>query len=71
MFIRGAPHVYVRAWALGCFCSHIRTETSRRVLTASVDNCAETNLAEFGGRCRQAMFGVWVLWKQHSAQAHT
>ena len=31
-----APHVYVRAWAIGCFFSHIRTETSRRALTASV-----------------------------------
>ena len=23
-----APHVYVLAWALGCFCSHISTGTS-------------------------------------------
>ena len=34
-------HVYVRAWALGCFHSHISTQTFRRVLTASVDSCAE------------------------------
>ena len=39
-----------------------------RALTASVDSCAEIksapsvaeeNRAEFGGRCRKAMFGVW------------
>ena len=30
-----APHVYVRAWALGCFYSHISTQTFRRALTAS------------------------------------
>ena len=30
-----APHVYVRAWALGCFHSHISART------ASVDSCAE------------------------------
>ena len=43
LFLPGvdAPHVYVRAWALGCFFSHIRAETSRRALTASVDSCAE------------------------------
>ena len=36
-----APHVYVRAWALGCFYSHINTRTFRGALTASVDSCAE------------------------------
>ena len=36
-----APHVYVRAWALGCFYSHISTRTFRRALTASVDSCVE------------------------------
>ena len=36
-----APHVYVRAWALGCFHSLIGTRTFRRALTASVDSCAE------------------------------
>ena len=40
-----APHVYVRAWMLGCFNSHINTETFRRVLTASVDSCAEIKSA--------------------------
>ena len=36
-----APHVYVRAWALGCFHSLISTRTFRRALTASVDSCAD------------------------------
>ena len=31
----------MRAWALGCFYSHISTQTVRRALTASVDSCAE------------------------------
>ena len=30
-----APHVYVRAWAQGCFHSLISTRTFRRALTAS------------------------------------
>ena len=33
-----APHVFVRVWALGCFYSHISTQTFRRALTASVDS---------------------------------
>ena len=30
LFLHGvdAPHVYVRAWALGCFYSHISTQTA-------------------------------------------
>ena len=36
-----ASLVYVRAWALGCFYSHISTRTFRRALTTSVDSCAE------------------------------
>ena len=32
-----ASSVYVRAWALGCFYSHISTRTFRRALTASLD----------------------------------
>ena len=36
-----ASHVYVGAWALGCFHSHISTQTFRRALTASADSCAE------------------------------
>ena len=40
-----ASHVYVGAWALGCFCSHISTKTFQRVLTASVDSCAEVKSA--------------------------
>ena len=62
-----ASLVYVRAWALGCFHSHISTQTFRRALTASVDSyaeiksapsVAELNLAEFGGRCRKAVLEV-------------
>ena len=37
-------HVHVRAWALGCFHSLIR-RTFRRVLTASLDSCAEIKSA--------------------------
>ena len=33
------------AWALGCFYSHISTRTFRRVLTASVNSCAEIKSA--------------------------
>ena len=36
-----ASHVYVRSWALGCFYSHISTQTFQRALTASLDSCAE------------------------------
>ena len=32
---------YVRAWALGCFYSHISTRTFRRALTTSADGCTE------------------------------
>ena len=31
----------MRAWALGCFHSHISTRTFRRALTASVDSCTD------------------------------
>ena len=40
-----APHVYVRAWALGCFHSLISTLTFQRALTTSVDSCAEIKSA--------------------------
>ena len=62
-----ASHVYIGAWALGCFHSHISTQTFWRALTVLVDSCAEIksapsvaypNLAEFGGRCQKAMLGV-------------
>ena len=36
-----ASHFYVRAWALDCLYSRISTRTFQRVLTASVDSCAE------------------------------
>ena len=34
-------HVYVRAWALGCFRSFISTQTFRKALTVSADSCME------------------------------
>ena len=40
-----APHVYVHAWALGCFRSHISTPAFQRLLTTSVDSCAEIKSA--------------------------
>jgi len=40
-----AYRVYVSAWALGCFYSHISTRTFRRALTASLDSCAEIKSA--------------------------
>ena len=40
-----APHVYVRAWALGCFYSHTGTQNFQRALTASVDSCVEIKSA--------------------------
>ena len=41
-----ASHVYVGAWALGCFHSHTHsTRTFRRALTASVDSCVEIKSA--------------------------
>ena len=43
-----ASHVYVRAWALGCFYSHISTQTFQRALTASLDSCAEIKSAPSG-----------------------
>ena len=47
LFLPGldAPRVYVRAWALACFYSHISTRTFRRALTVSVDSCAEIKIA--------------------------
>ena len=63
-----APHVYVHAWALGSFHSHVSTQTFLGALAVSVDSCMEiksapfsgvTNLAEFGERCRKVMLGVW------------
>ena len=44
-----ASHVYVRAWALGCFHGLISTQTFWRALTASVDSCAEIKECPFSG----------------------
>ena len=60
--------LYVRAWTWCCFHSLIGTQIFQRALTASADSYGEiksTNsvawqiLAEFGGKCRKAMLGVW------------
>ena len=65
-FIPGvdASHVYVRAWALGYFYSHISTRTFRRALTASVDSCAEIKSAPSVGRVwrkvPETVLGVWL-----------
>ena len=40
-----APHVYVHAWALGCFHNLISTQTFLWALTASVDSCIEIKSA--------------------------
>ena len=68
-----APHVYMRAWALGCFtccsisgCFHslIGTRNFRRALTASEDSCAEMKSAPFSGvtksgRVWRNFAGMW------------
>ena len=51
------PLVYVRAGALGCFYSHISTQTVWRALTALVDSCAEINSAP-SGRVWKLVLGV-------------
>ena len=66
------PPVYVGGSTLCCFHSLISTQTFRMALTASVDSCwkiksapsmSQLILAEFGGRCRKAMLGLFVvLW---------
>ena len=40
-----ASHVYMHAWALGCFHSLISTQTFWRALTASMDSCVEIKSA--------------------------
>ena len=63
------PHVYVRAWALGCFYSHISTQTFRRALTASLDSCAEIKECPFSAATK---FGrVWRKVPESDAQSVT
>ena len=52
-----APHVYMRALALGCFYSHISIRTCLRVLTMSVDSCVEIKSAPFSGVTKSG--SVW------------
>ena len=40
-----APHLYVGAWALDCFYSHISTRTFEGMLIASVNSCVEIKSA--------------------------
>ena len=40
-----ASHVYVGALVLGCFYSHISTQTFQRALTVSLDSCMEIKSA--------------------------
>ena len=44
-----APHVYMHAWVLGCFYSHISIQTFLRALTMSVDSCVDIKSAPFSG----------------------
>ena len=40
-----ASHVYMHALALGCFYSHISTQTFQMVLTTLVDSCVDIKSA--------------------------
>ena len=62
-----APHVYVRAWALGCFHSLISTQTFRRAPTASVDSCAEIKSAPFSGVTKSGR--VWKKVPESDARS--
>ena len=65
-----ASRVYVRAWALGCFYSHISTRTFRRALTASVrDSCAEIKECPFSGVTKSGR--VWRKLPESDARTVT
>ena len=60
------PHVSVRAWALGCFYSHISTRTFWRALTASVDSCAVIKIeCPFNGGTKSGR--VWMKVPESNA----
>ena len=60
-----APHVYVRAWALGCFYSHVSTQTAiGRALTASVDALAFRHLPPNSARFGYATEGAFFISAQ-------
>ena len=48
-------HVYMHAWALGCFCSHISTQTFQRAQTASLDSCAPSVVSLNLAVCRKVL----------------
>ena len=62
--------VYMRAWALGCFYSHISTHIFWRTLTTSLDSCVKIKECPFSGvtksdrvfwgKCQKVMLGVWA-----------
>ena len=63
-----ASHVYVGAWALGCFHSHISTQTFRRALTASLDSCAEIKIeCPFSGVTKSGR--VWKKLPESDARS--
>ena len=78
-----ASHVYVRAWALGCFHSLISTHTPSIAFRHIPSNSARFSYATEGVLFISAQLSsdavsvlrkVWVLirlWKQPSAQART
>ena len=64
-----ASQVYVRAWALGYFYSHISTETFPRALTVSLDSCAEIKSTPFSGVTKSGR--VWRKVPESDAQSVT
>ena len=62
-----APHVYVRAWALGCFHSLISTRTFRRAPTASVASRARDKECPFSGVTKSGR--VWRKVSESDARS--
>ena len=63
-----ASHVYMHAWALGCFYSHISTRTFRRALTSSVESCTEIKIeCPFSGVTKSGR--VWRKVSESNARS--
>ena len=63
-------HVYVCAWALGCFHSLTSTQTFWRVLTVSADSCAEIKIeCPFSGTTKSGR--VWRKVQESDARSVT
>ena len=60
-------HVYVGAWMLGCFHSHISTQTFWMALTTSVDSCVEIKECPFSGVTNSGR--VWRKVPESDAQS--